>query len=371
MKLSSALLLGASVSGALLFAACATTDVETDDEGNDTPVLDSGPSVPKKDASGPAKPNKDASAPKKDSASEEPVQDAAGDAQPVGDGGPTLIEPAPGTACSVVGEAFSRSCGACGNQLAYCSPSHVVTGYGACRDQAEGACTPGATENGACGACGTTTRTCTEQCVFAGGVCQGETPGGCEPGRTEVRTTSCPTGQSIVYECSESCAFAVQSGAICTGTAAFPVITISPAEAGVVDRPVTAAEQVKGQRNLFYSCAGLSVQIVYGRMFELSNPTAQTATVDVWNTVANSQWDFVMLAYDQPPLAPADLIPACTAVNDICTTAPYSATANVCFAGAQALQIPPMARRWVYVGNFSSSDAARDYTLHVTTSHLQ
>lgn len=370
MKLSRAFLLSAAVTSALLFAACSSTETPADDDENE-PLAEAG-TTPKKDA-GPAAPKKDSGTPPKDSGKIEPVVDAQSDAPvpPTGDGGPTLISPDPGTECTVVGEAFTRPCGSCGTQLAYCSPAHEVGNYGSCRS-AEGNCAPGAVEEGAaCGACGTTQRTCNAQCVFEpSGVCTGEVPGGCVQGTTEVRTTGCATGQTIVYQCNAACGFEVQAGAVCTGTAAFPVITIASTEATTVDQAVTAAEQVKGPRNLFYSCDSLSAQQVFGRVFEIYNPTAQAATVDVWNTVA-TQWDFVMIAYGSPPLAPADLVPACTAVNDLCSVAPYSATSNVCFAGPNGVQIPAGARRWVYVGNFSSADPARDYTLHVTTADLQ
>lgn len=371
---SRSLFLSTLAVGAALFAACDSTQAtDTDDDPVNPPISSDGggSSGPKRDA-GPSTPPRDASsdAAKKDGATTSP-RDAEPDVQiPPGDGGPTLLEPEPGTPCTVVGETFTRGCGSCGSQNAFCSPSHQVTGYGACRS-AEGACTPGSTEPGAaCGACGTTTRTCNAQCVFDDGVCEGELAGGCVAGRTEQRAGDCATGQTILYECNASCAWQVQQGAACTGIAAFPVITIAPTEGTTVNRPVTAAEQALGQRNLFNGCSALSVQIVHGRFFELQNPTAQPAIVDVWNTAQSAQWDFVLIAYDEPPLAPGDLIGACTAVNDACNVAPYSASSDVCFASSTALTIPANGRRWVYIGNFSSAAPAYEHTLHVKTVDL-
>ncbi len=364
-------LLVGSLSLALVFACSAESGADDDDDNGSS---SSSGSTKRSDAgkdSGTQKP-KDAG---KDARPTEPEPDGGDepdDAGPTEDGGPTLISPDPGTPCTRPAEIFSRTCGSCGSQIASCV-NGAVTGYGTCRDSAEGACTPGERQPGAaCGACGTGTRVCTDQCVWENeDVCAGEVPGGCIPGRTEQRPGACPTGQTLVYECTAACAWEVQAGASCTGSSTFPSITIATTAGGQVNRDVTAAEQTQGRRNTFYSCAEVSAQTVYGRTFELINPSAQAAVVHVWNTVAVQTWDFVMVAYDSAPLSVDDLIPACIAVNDECSFPAYAPEANVCFAGGTAITIPANSRRWVYIGNFGQADPARAYTLRVTTASLQ
>lgn len=373
MNATRAFFLSAALSCTALFAACDDTQAPADDDEDENRPLvknDGGSSSGGKDASKPATPAKDSGPDaKKDSTPEEP-EDAAPDVV-VHDGGPTLVEPEPGTACTVKGERFTRPCAPCGSQIAFCTPNMTVSGYGACRS-AEGACAPGSTEPGAaCGACGVTTRVCNDQCVFQDSTCEGELPTGCVAGRTEQRLASCGTGQTIVYECNAACAWEPQTGAVCTGTPAFPVINIAPSEGTTIDRLVTTGEQIRGPRNFYDDCNALSAQQVYGRVFELINSTAQAATVDVWNIGASTLWDFVFIAYDEPPLAPGDLIPACIATNDVCNVSPYNDLTDACFAGSGAVRIPANGRRWVYVGNFANDDPARAYTLRVKTVDLQ
>lgn len=368
-------LLSAAFAGMALFAACdSSTPTEADDDSGNPPIKsdggskrDSGAATPKKDASTNGTP---------DSATEEP-EDAGGDAdQPivVGDGGPTLFEPTPGTPCTVLGEKFSRGCQNCGTQLAVCAaPAMTVTGYGACRD-AEGECEPGSTiPAAACGACGTTTQLCNDQCVYVDQVCEGET-GACVAGRTEQREAGCPTNTTKMYECTTECAWQAQVGATCTGVPAFPFKDIPATVGTTLTIPITAAEQgpTKGRRNAAENCAALSAQIVHGRFYELLNPTAKIAKLDVWaRGTTNASLDLVLTSFDEPPFAAGDLIAACTAVNDVCGNSPYSATADVCLAGATAITVPANGRRWVYVGNYFSNSAAAAITLSVKTTSLQ
>ena len=161
MSSSRSFLCSAAFAGLALFAACDSTTTQADDEGGNPPIQSDGggSSGGKRDSGSATPPKKDSGTqPTPDAATEEEPEDASADAEePVlGDGGPTLVAPEPGTDCTIVGEKFSRGCGACGSQVALCNTSRKVSGYGSCRD-AEGVCVPGTTVvDAVCGACGTT-----------------------------------------------------------------------------------------------------------------------------------------------------------------------------------------------------------------------
>ncbi|MFO0680974.1 MAG: hypothetical protein U0234_02935 [Sandaracinus sp.] len=105
--------------------------------------------------------------------------------------------------CSTPGTAEMAPCGACGSVTRFCGADHVWA-YGLCEN--EGACMPGTTRTGDCGHCGSQTERCTASCTWEpDSTCTGE--GECAPGDTMRSDRGCPAGQLHDFTCSDSCVF--------------------------------------------------------------------------------------------------------------------------------------------------------------------
>jgi hypothetical protein len=112
-------------------------------------------------------------------------------------------------ACSP-GASQTGACGNCGTRTRACQSNCQWGAWGTCTGQ--GVCAPGAGQTEACGNCGTRTRTCTTSCQWGSwGTCTGQ--GACAPGAKE--TGPCGNCGTHARTCSSSCAWGTWG--TCTG----------------------------------------------------------------------------------------------------------------------------------------------------------
>ncbi len=98
------------------------------------------------------------------------------------------------------GATQNQACGNCGTRTRTCTGSCQWGGWSSC--QGQGSCSPGATQNQACGNCGSRTRTCAASCSWGGwSSCQGQGP--CSP--SSVDTASCCDCGTKSRACNNQC----------------------------------------------------------------------------------------------------------------------------------------------------------------------
>jgi len=141
-----------------------------------------------------------------------PPSDAGADAPSVPlDAGTDAAAP---IACPTPGASENVACGMCGSVTRFCSADHTWA-YGTCTGET-GVCVPGTTQTIACGDCGTQPANCDATCHWApSAACSGE--GTCAPGTRTRVTTGCPSGQTQEVVCDAMCAF--QPSGTCTADA--------------------------------------------------------------------------------------------------------------------------------------------------------
>ncbi|MEM9072940.1 MAG: hypothetical protein AAGE52_30815 [Myxococcota bacterium] len=106
--------------------------------------------------------------------------------------------------CDEPGRSETVACGACGEQIRFCTASEIWE-YGPCGDEM-GVCTPGETEMMACGNCGQSLSRCNASCEWeADGSCMDE--GMCEPGERRRTSMGCDAGETREVLCTDTCGF--------------------------------------------------------------------------------------------------------------------------------------------------------------------
>lgn len=138
-----------------------------------------------------------------DASMEDASLDGGVDAAPVEpDGGPPVDEP-----CDEPGAVESVACGRCGSRTRFCTVD-LVWAYGLCEGELDGACVPGAVETRACGRCGVGRAVCTDACEWEPlGECADE--GTCTPGDRQRTSSGCPAGETREVLCTDTCTFDV------------------------------------------------------------------------------------------------------------------------------------------------------------------
>lgn len=128
------------------------------------------------------------------------------DAGPSEDAGPPPVDvghdAAPPMPCTMPGAMEMLPCGMCGTISRFCT-SDLVWAYGACAGE-HGECMPGTTDTVACGRCGTQQALCDTTCTWnRTGTCAGE--GACAAGSRTRVSTGCPAGQTQDALCDDAC----------------------------------------------------------------------------------------------------------------------------------------------------------------------
>lgn len=286
----------------------------------------------------------------------------AGDADASTDAG-TFV-PVPGAPCTTIGEIYTERCGKCGTRTASCSPSKVVTGYGQCSEPVD-ACEPGAMENqAACGFCGTTRRTCNDQCVWVEGGCEGEVTAvdRCTAGIKMDRTEGCTGGVTRSWTCSATCAW-VEPTLTCEE--AGRVLVIGGTVGAVTSRDAKMLDETM-KRLLSSGTAPCSLSAssdTHYAYLEVKNPNATAAKVELGAKAQAGQpdGDALMAAYTTPPGTNATDRKNCINGADAFCNADIAYGA--CLFGSKAVTVPAGGSIWVYVGNFSVTDAPWAFTL--------
>jgi uncharacterized protein YjbI with pentapeptide repeats len=105
--------------------------------------------------------------------------------------------------CPTPGALETAPCGMCGTVERFCNASRAWE-YGTC--MGEGVCMPGTTGTISCGMCGDQVTLCTSSCnwITSGG-CIGE--GTCAPGTTIRTDAGCPTGETRLLRCDDTCGY--------------------------------------------------------------------------------------------------------------------------------------------------------------------
>ena len=106
-------------------------------------------------------------------------------------------------ACESPGATEDVACGRCGTRTRFCTAGGEWE-YGPCSE--EGVCDPGTTSETTCGFCGTQALRCTDRCEWTGfGECSDA--GECAPGTSTRRATGCDDGETRSYVCSDACEY--------------------------------------------------------------------------------------------------------------------------------------------------------------------
>lgn len=332
--LGSASVVGAGLLAAATFAGCAAGDVPADvSQGVEaTEAAPVGAKLPNATASGTMDAGKDA-------ARVEAGKDA----------GPPPAQP--GEACSKVDAIFTRSCGACGTQSALCfaedGGAGVVSDYGPCSGEVLNGCLAGATEDVACGNCGTIKRTCDSTCKWSASACA-EPPAACKAGTSEHTTTGCPTVNTYRRRsCGPTCGWSSFTPCLAPMNETVVDVNAVAAQASTVPVSLTDAQLGKGLP-YGHACPAPKLALVdhpYAYI-EIRNTTGKKATVTVTTSLAPGNPSLsTQLAGYKVPFVPAD-----DAARLQCTTGGYTSLNNfVLEAGASSL---------VYVQSYYAYNAA-------------
>lgn len=276
----------------------------------------------------------------------------------------------PGTPCSSVGEIYERACGTCGKQVASCSPSHVVTGYGACAEPAN-ACTPGTVENtAACGYCGTTKRTCNNACEWVEEACTGEStsPTRCLAGTTENRDEGCNPGIKRAWKCDATCTWTPPT---MTCEEATRLLIIGESVGSKASKQFTQLDSlIKRLVSGGPPCTLSTKTDSYFAYVEVRNPNDRAAKVEFFAKEPAGQpaIDVLLAAYATLPEATTSSRQACL------TGAEFTCFDNnayrACLMGTDAVTIPANGSVWLYVGNFSADDVRATFELTASIKSL-
>jgi hypothetical protein len=103
--------------------------------------------------------------------------------------------------CEDEGATEEVACGLCGTTTRFCTVERIWV-YGLC--DGEGECTPGEERSGTCQTCGTQLERCSDACAWEPiGECDQE----CSPGTRSRSPVGCPSGQTREVVCSDACAY--------------------------------------------------------------------------------------------------------------------------------------------------------------------
>jgi len=120
------------------------------------------------------------------------------------DAGPVEAPDAGPEPCDEPGESETLACGACGEQVRFCTEGGVWE-YGPCEDES-GVCVPGETDTVACGDCGTQASECSDTCEWEPvGECSDE--GECAPGTRSRTGDGCGPSETREVLCSDECVY--------------------------------------------------------------------------------------------------------------------------------------------------------------------
>ena len=107
------------------------------------------------------------------------------------------------SSCETPGATEEVACGRCGTGTRFCTAAGVWE-LGAC--SGEGECAAGTTQMGTCGKCGMQQQRCNTECQWDGSEpCTGE--GECRPGEVIATAMMCPDGRSSTRSCDDTCVF--------------------------------------------------------------------------------------------------------------------------------------------------------------------
>jgi hypothetical protein len=236
-----------------------------------------------------------------------------------------------GTPCTTSGAVEARACGGCGTQERVCldlGAGMKWQSWGSCKNEVVGGCVPGSVTFEECDLCGRRRKECTSSCTWITGICENQNPNACEPGVVEwVEALSCDAGTGRTRNCSypqlDAAPDAPQTG--CSWSNYAPSCTTAPTSITI---PSVSGERIGQSVTLTGSMpyvtyastlldAGCSqttstsssYQVPFAYV-ELINPTAQTANITVWGTMAadSGVYDGMrIVAYSGSPNPPANL----------------------------------------------------------------
>ncbi|AKU97219.1 hypothetical protein AKJ09_03883 [Labilithrix luteola] len=299
------------------------------------------------------------------------------DASTKSDAGKDSGPPAPNEGDPCTGATkFTKSCGNCGTQEAYCigdgtdgGTAGKVGKYSACSEAAD-ACTPGTTTSEACGNCGTLTKTCSNQCKWTSSACNGQPAQSCVPGSVKWDANSmCATGTYTSASCTVSCQWSSWSPT-CSKPVNDVVINIptsvwTSTSPTVTSTPVTFSTARMGDRLGGYSTCPITSSLSSGDYpygyVEVKNATAKPATVTVFASkdASGRVIDTIMAAYETPflPIEDAARKKCKWGVNDQ-STSDTSLTGNANFSILKSIPIPAGTSILVYVAAYSEYDGS-------------
>jgi hypothetical protein len=290
--------------------------------------------------------------------------------------------PVEGTACTTLNEIKQKSCGACGKSETVCLADGTTgkgkwSPYGVCGNELSGGCVPGTTVNEACGNCGTVTKTCTQYCAYSAGACTGQPANSCVPGTVDYTTAGCGVSTYRNRSCGATCTYGSYS-ATCEEPINANKMTISGAVNGVVTAQWTlAATQVGKKVSGTCGVGSVSSTATYPWVaVEVKNPTAQTATIQVYHSGTGNPLDTLIWIYKKtlPPndttLGMCDFGAADSCITgDPCgNTAAGGSTLD--WAGVDNVTIPPGGKILVYSAGYGSSEVG-PFNLNLKTTKLQ
>lgn len=240
------------------------------------------------------------------------------DASSKSDAGKDSGPPAPNEGDPCTGATkFTRACGNCGTQEAYCvadgtdgGTSGKVGKYTTCSEPAD-ACTPGDTSQEACGNCGKVTKTCSNQCKWTSSACNGQPANSCVPGSVQWAKGSCDAGYTNAT-CSATCQWSAFSPTC--GNPVNDIVVGVPAgltNASPVNITFSTGKMASKLSGTCPSGTLTSGNYPYAYV-EVKNSNAAAATVTVYasptNPSANTPFviDTMMGAYDTPAVPVED-----------------------------------------------------------------
>lgn len=294
--------------------------------------------------------------------------DAKADA--VVDAGPP--PPVPGAACTDVGKIVAKTCGFCGTQETVCEGTNKWSDYGPCLGEVAGGCAPGSVGNEDCGNCGKRNWICQNNCSKAFAACA-EPAGACKPGTVEYTQAGCSAPDTYKDRtCDATCKYGAFS-ATCQLPNNANKLTISGTVGGVVSGQYNMPAGTT-MSNVLGDCPGADVDPLERVSFfyvEIYNDTAQTAVVQLYNSVApgGDELDTVIWTYNGalPPVTDVQLAACQYGVEDSCGIKASGATGgnladNICgntdtnldMAAVDNVNIAPGKRILAYVSGYQA-----------------
>ena len=271
--------------------------------------------------------------------------------------------PNPGDACKTLDELFTRACGICGTQSALClakpdGTPGVVSIYSPCASEVANGCLPGATENEACGNCGTRPRTCTQYCAWSTGACAGEPVSSCTPTSVDYTSAGCPTvGTVRTRACSGTCSW-TNFTPTCDPLDFKLVVAATPGDTVSAIYPLRATIAAK---RLSGTCPNGSFSTTTNHPYvyvELVNPTENALTLSAWNTAASSSGptiDTLMTWYtgNAKPADDASRKACAKGMIDACPSGlPCGDSKWAGITGANAVTLPPFGSALLFFGSY-------------------